>query len=514
MAIGDLLKDIGEGAATVGRAAVPILQRTSEVVSGEAPQIDAESRKRAEQLEDEQIDAKAQLLENNLAFGQKYGTLTSDQQQQYVDAISGLYNKPRHAQVLMDKLRKAIHPNGMVAQAPQPALANPVPQGGTEAADEAAVESKKGVKPVPGVHPFKAADGNWYQPMYNGKGEVVNEPVEGYTPPEQKGSGKSPPVTGDQLPVDAIGVNGDPISPDQRNAGKSFVEYQGKWWAVAPPKPKLTTLRGHTVLMDANGKVLRDLGEKDSVKVTRRQTLQPGDDGEMHLVTLTSVTTPEGASIDVDPETDQEKQERQESPNGASSTQSKTPAKKVNVGSIIPKTGAKPPITGSSGPVVPGMSDAAHRKLQTTQDRQVLESSKQIISAVDDLLPQLEAIKNQNGPLDLAKQDMEFGKYKLGMNPSGDWANIFENAALLDVVGASIWSRIGRSRYTFEVIRQHLPKPTDSPKLMYEKVKWLKENVVPAAQQAILHPQPDDSGGETIELVRDPKTGKLVPKAQ
>jgi hypothetical protein len=79
---------------------------------------------------------------------------------------------------------------------------------------------------------------------------------------------------------------------------------------------------------------------------------------------------------------------------------------------------------------------------------------------------------------------------------------------LLSVVGAGIWSRLGRSRYTFEVIQQHLPQPTDTPELMYDKVEWLKKNVVPAAQDAIKNPQPDSPSAPKV-LKYNPDTGKL-----
>ena len=121
MAVADLLEKIGEGAKTVGRVAgavaEPLAKRTAEVVSGEAPEIDQEKRARAEKLEDEQLAIKASTLENNLAMGQKYGTLTPDQQQQYIDEITKIYSNSRHAPTLMEKLRKAIHPDGTFAQA-------------------------------------------------------------------------------------------------------------------------------------------------------------------------------------------------------------------------------------------------------------------------------------------------------------------------------------------------------------------------------------------------------------
>jgi hypothetical protein len=332
---------------------------------------------------------------------------------------------------------------------------------------------------------------------------VVNEEVPGYTPPAPKQSaGKSPPLPGNQLPEDATGPNGQPIGPDQRNAGKSFVQFHGSWWPVASPKPVFKTVRGHSVLVDPqSGNILRDLGPTGTAKVTTRQTLQPGDDGQMHLVNLTSVTTPEGAQIEVQAGD----QGEGETPQAGEAP--KTPAKKVNPGSILPKTGARTH-SPSSGTVVPGLSNLANKKIQSNQDRQVLESSKQIISSVDDLLPILEKKKSQGGLMDAAKQRAQFEAYKAGLPTDPDMTKIFENSALLGVVGASIWSRIGRSRYTFEVIQQHLPKPTDTPELMYDKVKWLKEHVVPAAQEAIKNPQPDQPSGPKV-LKFNPDTGRL-----
>ena len=136
MAVADLLKDIGQGVVTAGKAAVPVLQRVAQVESGEAPQIDAEQRKRQQGLEDATLNAKSQQLEAQLEMGRKYGTLTPEQQQQYVDQITGLYSHPRHAGTLMEKLRQAIHPNGAFASGPQAPLPDAAPPGGTDKADQ------------------------------------------------------------------------------------------------------------------------------------------------------------------------------------------------------------------------------------------------------------------------------------------------------------------------------------------------------------------------------------------
>ncbi len=489
MAVADFLEKVGEGAKAIGSVAQPILERTAQVVSGQAPQIDAEQRQQQTKMEDAAIETKAKALQDQLAMGQKYGTLTPEQSQQYVDQITQLYSHPSQSGKLMEKLRQAIHPTGAVATPNAlSTLKSAVPAGGTAETDARIAAEKRGVHALPGVKPFKGPDGRYYQPVMDAQGTISNQAIEGYTPPPASHGGKSPPLTGDKLPDDAVGPSGEPIPPEERTVGKSFVEFGGHWWPVAKPKPVFKTLKGHSVLVDSQtGAVMRDLGPTGSVKVTKRQSLQPGDDGQMHLVTLTTVMGPAGENIDVQPD-------EAESP--TQGTESKPAGK--GIGGII-KPQAKPvtkaPGGLSAGKVVPGLSSLAHHKIQTAQDKQQLESSKQIISAVDDLMPILEARKNEGGLWDAGKAQANFAAYKMGL-PTADPQDvkIFENAALLNVIGASIWSRLGRSKYTFEAIRQHLPNPTDTPKLMYDKVKWLKENVVPAAQEAVTNPQPDDSG--------------------
>lgn len=138
MSIGDILSDIGKGAATgaraVGAVLPPVLQRTAQVLSGEAPQIDEEKRQQATQMDDAALNAKADELEAQLAMGRKYGTLTPQQQQQYVDQITGLFSHPKHMNTLMTRLQKAIHPGGATYQQNEP-LPSATPTGGTVAAD-------------------------------------------------------------------------------------------------------------------------------------------------------------------------------------------------------------------------------------------------------------------------------------------------------------------------------------------------------------------------------------------
>jgi hypothetical protein len=139
MAVSDFLSDIGGGLATTGRVlgaiGAPVAQSIGNEEAGYAPAIAAQKRAHDQALEDAQIEAKATELKNQMDLGEKYGTLTPEDRQQYVDAITQLYSQPRHAGTLMEKLRQAIHPNGATYTPPEPTLKNPAPAGGTAAAD-------------------------------------------------------------------------------------------------------------------------------------------------------------------------------------------------------------------------------------------------------------------------------------------------------------------------------------------------------------------------------------------
>lgn len=153
MAVSDFLEKIGEGleggvkaAGRVAGAVLPVVGKSIvNEEAGYAPQIAAEGRQHTQQMEDAQIQAKEQELTRQLDMGRKYGTLTPDQQSQYVEAITNLYSHPRHAGTLMEKLRQAVHPKGAVAS-PGQKLPDAGPAGGTAAADEANAEKLAAAK--------------------------------------------------------------------------------------------------------------------------------------------------------------------------------------------------------------------------------------------------------------------------------------------------------------------------------------------------------------------------------
>src|SRR5271156_2507104 len=141
MAISDVLSGIGEGlekgAAATGRVAGALAPAIGKAVvneeAGYAPQIAAEGRQHAQAMEDQQINAKAGLLENQLKqlqsnaqlFNNDGSVMTPQQRTSAISDLSGqftqLYSHPRHAGTLMEKLRQAVSPGGMTAGAGQQA---------------------------------------------------------------------------------------------------------------------------------------------------------------------------------------------------------------------------------------------------------------------------------------------------------------------------------------------------------------------------------------------------------
>jgi hypothetical protein len=178
-------------------------------------------------------------------MGRKYGTLTPEQQKQYVDQITGLYSKPEQQGSLLQRIHKAIHPTGTVRQAAQP-LPSAVPTGGTAAADEAqklktqAAEAEQqsqqqqkqtqdswaffskfipdedkpkaqsewamknlgvaqSLNNIPGAagQPVKGQDGRYYRPMQQPDGSIVQEPMPpDWTPPAKQAQPKVGTVNG------------------------------------------------------------------------------------------------------------------------------------------------------------------------------------------------------------------------------------------------------------------------------------------------------------------------------
>ena len=483
MSIGDILGSIGSGLATgakaVGAVLEPIAKRTAEVVSGEAPQIDEEQRQQGERA----TEVKAQQLEAQLEMGRKYGTLTPDQQQQYADAMAKLYSHPSQMGTLVSKLHKAIHPNGATYQAAP--LPDATPEGGTAAQDEKARASA--LADALGMRQ-SATD------------EEIDRRAQDAAK-YHKPAGKSPPTPGNQIPQDALGPDGQVIPSALRNAAQSFMEWNGAWYPAPKAKPVYKIIGGNVMLMDSQtGRPQRNLGPASGVKVSSHQTPFLGDDGQMHLLTTTSVSTPQGENIEVEaPPPDDGQQPGGEAP--------KTPAKKV--GTSLPKTGAKPVGQPSAGPVIPGSHAWAQSKsplfksdvAQYTKVAEDLNTKKEAYTSAQKALA--------SGSTASSDQELIYQWVRSNVQGAGRMTQAeFKQAAStgsLPLRIQSAWEKTKSGKLPPELEQMFLADMKRSYDTAQKEADDLRKRVENPGGSA-----PASSDGAVENWVRDPKTGKLV----
>ena len=264
MAVADLLEKIGKGAETVGRVAgdvlEPVAKRTAEVISGEAPEIDAERRQQQQSHEEQSLAARAQELESQLETGRKYGTLTPQQQQEYVDAITKLYSHPSQMKTLVEKLHKAVHPNGAVYQPYTAPLANATPAGGTAAVDaQRALELASARRPM---KEYQSPDGksrDWFLPGYEPEGWQATQGG-GTTRPVPYYAGAMNLQTATSMQQQGMafqGADGEPYDLSKLPQGSVLIpvyESGGKhYWSVGTDKGRYETANNQRLLEPAVG---------------------------------------------------------------------------------------------------------------------------------------------------------------------------------------------------------------------------------------------------------------------
>jgi hypothetical protein len=155
------------------------------------------------------------------------------------------------------------------------------------------------------------------------------------------------------------------------------------------------------------------------------------------------------------------------------------------------------------------------------QDRGVLEADSMLQDIARRLLPNLEPLKNMNSLADRARVELAWQQYQAGFEPSDKTLGpLIKDVAMIGIAGAAPWVRLGRNKYQFQVIEKHLPHPSDTPKLMYDKIKWLNENVIPSSQRSILNSPgkttgATDSGAHQYAIDQNGKRRKVLdPNAQ
>ena len=180
-----------------------------------------------------------------------------------------------------------------------------------------------------------------------------------------------------------------------------------------------------------------------------------------------------------------------------------------NVGPQLPAppTGGTTAGGGASGKVI------GPTKL-SQPERATLQVDQQITGFANEVIPQIEqaGLQQANGVQDSLRGMVAWGEYKAGRVPSDPfYASIIRPVAAISIAGAAPWVRIGRNKYTFDVIQQHLPHPWQTPARIYDNVKWLRDNVVPSSERSILGPVSKARQNQPPAANAPPQAGSQSP---
>jgi hypothetical protein len=144
-------------------------------------------------------------------------------------------------------------------------------------------------------------------------------------------------------------------------------------------------------------------------------------------------------------------------------------------------------------------------KFMTPQERQQYESIKSLEPMATRLRKFLEDNKmtEENnylfGDHSALMQHARAAGYKGGVKQEPKTQELIKDAAAISIMGAAPWVRIGRGKYTLEQIQQHLPKQTDTPANMYDKVTWLQDEVLENAKSSLAGLTPPGETAPTSE---------------
>lgn len=128
------------------------------------------------------------------------------------------------------------------------------------------------------------------------------------------------------------------------------------------------------------------------------------------------------------------------------------------------------------GSDLPAGAIAFGHKPISAAERKSLGDIKQIqgrIKQAEALFDRAPDLKEDNNPVSQAINWLEYSKGHFA--PSDPIRlKLIQDAAFLSLKGAAPFVTLGRGKYLLEQAQQHLPLPNDSPKLIYDKIQWLK----------------------------------------
>lgn len=131
------------------------------------------------------------------------------------------------------------------------------------------------------------------------------------------------------------------------------------------------------------------------------------------------------------------------------------------------------PTAGGARVLGPGTPVGGKLPTQELQSYHAMQDTLPVIAQVKAML---EPVRNDNGLWDGLSQRASAGLYGAGFNPGPLQTAIQQYGAFVRVAGASPWSKVGRGKYIYDQVVQHLPDPAkDTPSLMYQKLSDLQD---------------------------------------
>lgn len=326
-----------------------------------------------------------------------------------------------------------------------------------------AQREKQAGAPVAVGNPYRAADGKTYQRYADpNTGQITAKAID---EPEEESPIQA--ITREIGQAEAAGIK---LTPEQKQAiieaklgGKSLVSNRANRFGSFVQDPDSPTGFSRQIL---DGTTLEPTGRKDyglpSGALPKERTgykVMTTEDGSQYLVPITTTTRTPGVK-----------------PAGATGGGAKggsTTPSSANA----PKPTSAPANTTSSDGLPKGAKPFGHKPL-SQQDRQTIVAAKTSDRAIDRMLTMFNnrrELQDDNSPITPAVDWFEY--QRLHMEPSDPIrSQLIKESALVGITLSGLYARGRMSRYLFDKAQQHLPQPNDSPKLLYSKIRWLRDN--------------------------------------
>jgi hypothetical protein len=163
----------------------------------------------------------------------------------------------------------------------------------------------------------------------------------------------------------------------------------------------------------------------------------------------------------------------------------------------------------------------------TMQERKLADDIKKVEPKVEELTKFLEdnnltqegagGMFSPSAWWERGKVAKAWKEYQAGIPPKDkQLGKLIKYAAAIKIMGAAPWMSIGRGKYLYSEIVQHLPEPTDTPAQLYEKIQFYQtilEDAKGSLPPSLFGGGSSGATGNVIKWTRDAQ-GNPVPATQ